>query len=322
MSETPTGIPPLEAGSWQLPWGPPSSGGHDCIPDDQSVAWSCKIGDFEQSQIVVDPDQDGCGKITIVNQTPPPDAFPYYGTQAPSVMSNQTLHWASDVNNQSLGPAAFFQSLYNKVVIVPGGALNASSSNHRRDEGSRYDNMDSILDVRDMSGSREVAAGDTPWYCYWNNTLVEGFIYTTQNASDASPNPSGGSSGTAYVAATGQNMTSPPPLSNGPPDHDGPPGLSPQKRDGTSQPPFFSKILKIEERRDPDWIESAPYCQQMQILNDGRAGVALDGHGNPIIVTLQEVKGTYKRREKRGIEERSPDVGWSKCHCQWMLPNP
>ena len=322
MSAAPTGIPPLETGNWQLPWGAPSQGDNGCVPDDQYAAWSCAIGDLQHSQIIVEPASGGTGsKISIVNEMPPQGDFPNYGTQAPSVLKNQTLRWAADVNNQSLGPAAFFQSIYNKVVIIPSHALNASSGNQRRDVEDGYSSIDiRELDTRDMNGP-QVAAGDTPWYCYWNNTLVEGFIYMTQNASDAQPNANGGPSGSGYIADSGQNLTGPP-APDGPPGHNE--GGSPftPKRDGGWQPPFFSKILKVEERRDPDWISSAPYCQQMQVLDDGRVGAVLDPQGDPVVVSLQETKGSYKAKARRSHEERSPDTDWSKCDCQWILPNP
>jgi len=51
--------------------------------------------------------------------------------------------------------------------------------------------------------------------------------------------------------------------------------------------PVFPYIVKIEERRIPN-NPIEPYCQKMQLLNDGRLGPVGDASGNPIVVQLNE----------------------------------
>jgi hypothetical protein len=126
------------------------------------------------------------------------------------------------------GPAYFFQKSYDKLVILP-----ESASITRRGAGA--------------SGQSIVQPGDLPWFCYWNETLLEVFIYSNVISIEASA-----ASTITFASTTSLANT---PLST---------GLS-----------KYPKVIKMEnsvQSGAPD-----PYCQQMEISSDGLAVPFLTG---------------------------------------------
>ena len=89
-----------------------------------------------------------------------------------------------DVDDAERGPAYFFQQPYDKLVILPEAALfNGSYSKRWLD-----DELDSEVEKGTQSELEKrndsfffPQPGDRPWFCFWNNTILEGFIYVTEN---------------------------------------------------------------------------------------------------------------------------------------------
>lgn len=99
-----------------------------------------------------------------------------YGTQPPVLSQQQVLNLVSDSQDLSRGPAWFFELPYNKLVILPEGALSVASS--KRDLENLEDR--SYNSAGDFTSRKGVAQpGDKPWFCYWNGTLLETFIYVS-----------------------------------------------------------------------------------------------------------------------------------------------
>lgn len=97
-----------------------------------------------------------------------------YGTQPPVLTQQQVLNLVSDSQNLARGPAWFFEIPYNKLVIIPEALLSEPSS--KRDLEVRKD-----YPAHDFTSRKNVAQpGDKPWFCYWNGTLLETFIYVSQ----------------------------------------------------------------------------------------------------------------------------------------------
>ncbi|KAA8566772.1 hypothetical protein EYC84_009872 [Monilinia fructicola] len=116
-------------------------------------------------------------------------------------------------------------------------------------------------------GRKGVAqAGDKPWFCYWNGTLLEAFIYVNETSSSgsstvtssypsATPNGGYGGYGTNTWSSDVPSSTS---------------GVQSQdsSSSGSSQPneppqflPQYSKVYKIAERRIPRGGQTVPaYC--------------------------------------------------------------
>lgn len=97
-----------------------------------------------------------------------------FGTQPPVLNNDQVLNLVIDSQEPGRGPAWFFELPYNKLVILPEAALTApsSTSNRRRHYGVKDENH-----LADIQRKLVAQPGDKPWFCYWNGTLLEGFIY-------------------------------------------------------------------------------------------------------------------------------------------------
>lgn len=172
----------------------------------------------------------------------------------------------------------------------------------------------------------KVMPGDSPWYCFWNATYIEGYIYVEDNSTAASftgfptawtPNPFGSSvpvetgapptppGGLPPPAETDKAVPAPPAVAE-PPAAPAPPADN-DKRATTPRPlvrrtggdygdyPRFApypRIVKIEERRLPG--SPQPYCQKMRLLDDLTVVEALDEANTPIRVYLQETNPTLE----------------------------
>lgn len=235
--------------------------------------------------------------ITQPNFTDPSNPLPvFYGTQPPIISIPKNLALVNDSNVRAYGPAWFFQTQYNKLVIVPEAVLTPPASSGKRGHNQEMD-MDFPLSRHGIAQT-----GDRPWYCYWNGTLLETFIYA--NAS----------SGTGAAATT---TTAP--------------GSSPTTAavSTPSGPPMFQpltpypKLVRVEERRvtgasgdDPNAVR--PYCLKMQILNNGQASPIPDATTGALqYLYINETEtdgGLLSRRAFENLFERDAQT----CNCVWL----
>lgn len=248
-----------------------------------------------------------------------------YGAQPPVLNERYDLMVMLDKADMNRGPAFFFQRYYDKLVIVPESRLDSGASKRSIMDGPE-------LKARGGPGGwyrGEVAeAGDRPWFCFWNNTLLEGFIYVTQNSSSGCPNSTSTSvtSQTSFVPPSTIRPSSSP-MNPYPPI----PTMSAAaaKREiPSSLPPPYPKVVKIEERRQAEHAVG-PYCQQMQVLNDGSIGQVTTESGELVIVPLNEM-GPSQKNPATGSRRRSwwDDSGGTRvqnkdsmagsCHCVWV----
>ncbi|KAI9870060.1 MAG: hypothetical protein M1830_004732, partial [Pleopsidium flavum] len=236
-----------------------------------------------------------------------------YGPQRPALDEPYNLMIMSDKDEPNRGPAFFFQQNYDKVVVVSESKMASGLS--KRSVGDAFD-----LEEREYPGGwghGEVAQpGEKPWFCFWNSTLLEGFIYINQNSSAACLNASSSSAASSTIASTMPQSSS---LSSSSPPPPAPPSPYP-------------KVVKIEERRHTNNAVE-PYCQQMQVLNDGNVNSVPDSSGQPITVSLTEIEPVYQRAKKpssangkrRMLREESnkerlekKDAIGGSCHCVWV----
>lgn len=143
-----------------------------------------------------------------------------YGMQEP--VTNITAGvLGTDLNGLSRGPSYFFQAIFDKLVILPEAALSPASAKARRLPD---------FDILSKRQNTIVQAGDRPWFCHWNSTLLEVFIYANITSVPS--------------AVSGTTSTSASPSSN-----------------PTIQPPY-PKVVKIEDIA-MDAIVS-PYCEHIR----------------------------------------------------------
>ena len=266
--------------------------------------------------------------ISLSYATPPDDRI-RYGSQPPQLNQSANLVLMKDKDDFSKGPAYVFQQQYDKVVIVheadlPGGISSPKRSFLKRwfyDKG--LENRGSLMKRQkdDQWASTTFAnPSDRPWYCYWNNTILEGFIFVTRDA-----NVSASASGASPSAVATSSSSDP----------------FPAARLKRQSPLSYPKSVKIEER-SPLYPSHQPYCVQMQILYTNQPNPVLNPNTNslntiylsetesqslvqnqampgmagvPPLSTLPASPSGFPK--KRGIIEKRVTAP-SSCQCGWM----
>lgn len=257
MTSAPANLKPVPTGKWLIP-SVLRNYSRMCVEETElNKAWSCmdKPSDFE----VYVGDTEGQHSIVFATGAPSPTFT--YGAQAPFLPEpTQSLNLAIDTTDASMGPALFFYTLFNKLVILPDQTFSSSSVSAR----SYYPGDSSIIDA--FTGSKDVAQpGDKPWFCWWNSTMMEFFLYVNQSSTDYYSYGS--------TATTDNNM----PAST---------ATSQSQSKRGDNPADYPRKIKIEERRDFSGAQP-PYCQQMQVMSDGQA-VPLANQ----IINIKEIEPT------------------------------
>lgn len=171
--------------------------------------------------------------------------------------------------------------------------------------------------------------GDRPWFCWFNQTVLEFFIYLEQNTTAStsisvfSPSytsmPKNGKEPSTFPAGF-----SPPSPSSGYPISQPTWPPPPPKRafnrrrdEGNSRnsiyPENYPLWIKLEEKRKPE-NNIQPYCQQMRILD---TQMIVPQEGVPII-NVSETEPTSSNHYKRaGMDGSTTSLG-SNCVCEWL----
>ncbi|KAH9877383.1 hypothetical protein IAQ61_002749 [Plenodomus lingam] len=333
---TPSGLSPLPTGAFALPLGIPQESNPGCLARaSQYSAWSCKMT-FAPLVLTINDTSEipGCQQFASMKQgsSIPSDVI-LYGLQTPQ-LEQEFMDLVVDLDYKAYGPAFHFKTRYDKLVILRPEELSGSQD---------------LTTRRSESVFRQhfiVRPGDMPWYCFWNETYIEGYIYATDNSSAASytifpsqsstsPTPTSSDS-IAINAASAATMTSGSSTHPTPSTGATPTAAPPVRRDASSSsdpaaPPRmfpYPRIVKIEERRVPN--SPPPYCQRMLLLDNGIMTTAPNGPNGPLRIMLQEQDPTYEEyiaasedaHSKRDalpedIHPRSDPS--SACHCQWMF---
>jgi hypothetical protein len=261
-----------------------------------------------------------------------PEGVIQYGLQTPE-LEVQPLQLVLDLDYKNYGAAYHFSARYDKIVVLRPDELTAGSS---------------LKSKRQTAASRQrftVQPGDYPWYCYWNQTYIEGYIYAENNSTAASftalPTmwPTNSPSSTVPDTATFGAATPVPSSSTATFPTEAAEVIAtpstPVRRDAaadaaasSSRIPPYPRIVKIEERRLPD--SPQPYCQRMVLLDNGQIAPAPNGNDPIVTLWLQEQDPSYAEyfsattttvQNKRDADlqmERRGDPADS-CHCQWMF---
>ncbi|KAJ5188501.1 hypothetical protein N7472_007515 [Penicillium cf. griseofulvum] len=256
MISTPTNIKEIPTGHYRVPSGYQNGSGLCVDEANYGKAWKC-MQTPSKFDIYIGESK---GHHSIVFDYGAPTTTFTYGAQAPywSAAPTQALSMAIDTTDVGMGPALFFLSPFDKLVIVPEDTFSNSLSKRTWVEGG-WAQGDAYKNLRQTA-----EVGDRPWFCWWNNTIMEFFMYVNQSTSYS----------LGSTAAINSNM----PASTA--------GLTADSKRGDTPIVDYPRRIKIEERRDDPSRES-PYCQQMQIRNNG--GLALLS-GN--IVNIKENEPT------------------------------
>ncbi|KAI9832920.1 MAG: hypothetical protein M1819_003950 [Sarea resinae] len=338
---TPSSLAALATGTFELPIAIPEESSSGCLTNSQqSDAWSCSLSD-STLQIHITSSNGNLPSMLTIDAEKSNDNVVSYGAQPPLISQPQRLGVVLDKDDPNRGPAYFFSTTYDKLVIVDESEISTSTpkrstestgemKERQWDEGFPPPPPSFSFDRR----NQDAHPGDKPWYCFWNSTVLEGFVYVSQDVSNTSASSSvAASSATSVVTATTSASTSASrSLSSSfstsiSSSASGIPATitstsKPQKRQASSAPTstVFPQLVKIEERRLSGDVQ--PYCQQMQVLDDGAVGLYTLPNGQPVTVNISESDPsqqnmvTESRLFKRDRRRRSA-VDQS-CFCQWL----
>jgi hypothetical protein len=255
ISSMPANVLPVPIGEFVIPASPKNQSKF-CIADPgYTASWGCMAR--SKIPILLQKEEGHRHNITFEHRPLSPSFS--YGAQAPILPQTQELNPAYDSGDMSLGPALTFFTLFDKLVIVPQGTFSSNDASKR--SVSERDVM-----AQAFHRKQAVQAGDRPWFCWWNGTMMEFFLYTNQTTKDARQ---------SSTASSGPLET--------PPPQNGKRGTGTTSFDLLSD---YPRRIKIEEKRNHPGARP-PYCQQMQVLDDGSIATA-----SPETIEIKEVEPT------------------------------
>ena len=191
------------------------------------------------------------------------------------------------------------------------------------------------LEVRDHGPPRTAQVGDNPWFCWFNQTVFELFIYVDQNTTGATSYGSQFSTTTSPPASSTRSTTPSPVTSlydagvnsKGSSYPTFIPTSFPTTYPSTWQPtskatkdkrnydgsqgedyPNYPRVIKMEEKRKPN--SEQPYCQQMTIQQD----LSIIPVPNVATILVQ----ARQPPSKRDPQYSSSSTWGSSCGCVWI----
>jgi len=303
LSSIPPNLAALPTGLFSLGLQNPTTATNSCLTTSgQGIAWDCETS----AQLSIQVNMIGPNAPVIsVTYPSPPNAPIRYGAQPPSLGGPTNLSLMQDRSAFSRGPAYHFQQQYNKTVILrqsdlPGGYQGQYAKRSLTPSIKRWFGLEERGSGSSWTDNNIAKPTDKPWYCFWNGTIIEGFIYIQQ--------PNGGSSSAATSASSATSTQTAPQLF---------------RRQSPPPPPAYPKAVRIDERRvlrNP----IQPYCVQMQIMNNAQPSPLADPNGNPYQILLTELEPLQQKQLNQNGPNPSPSPGQyakrqakSNCQCEW-----
>jgi hypothetical protein len=206
---------------------------------------------------------------------------------------------------------------------VPAEALNNYTPNKR---------SVSVTDIaaRSMEQGRVGQIGDRPWFCWFNQTILEFFIYLEHNTTSSTPTSAFSPSSTSMPRDGMESSTfpagylPPTPSSDYPSSQPTWPPPRPKRafnyyrRDeenwrDTIYATNYPLWIKLQEKRKPE-NNVQPYCQQMRIL-ETQMIVPQEGVS---IINVTEIEPASSNRYKRTNMDGTTTSLDSNCVCEWL----
>ena len=234
-----------------------------------------------------------------------PNAPITYGAQPPQLNQPSPLILMENRDDPTKGPAYLFVQLYNKTVILRENELSSGYPRLRRSLLDRWFNNEEVVDEPARLRERDASVAqppDRPWFCFWNNTVLEGFIFLTQSADTSSSLSTTSSSMTTINQVHSQTTREAYTKSTSKAGSQGlsQPTASQAKRQSLPSLLPYPKMMKIEERRG-QYNPVQPYCQQMQVLYNGQLNEVRDPTTNKlVIVNLTESEPPLQHQAQQG----------------------
>lgn len=338
---TPTSaMPTIPAGSYKILLSEPTVSRRDCILDPaQQNAWGCNRGAVMQLNINTGRDQIEATFSNIDDDSNDFTRGVRYGVHPPEISEFVSMELMDATDHKDEGPAYVFHQSFHKVVVLsendfPPPILARRLSLEGFDHGISLNKREPI----GWSSAKYAQFGEKPWFCFWNDTLIEGFVFVNSNTTAATDSAALANTTTVLSEAvrateiTGQTSIA---MSA---------TLLVEDHDSSDNDTFstakallsravviddlehYTKLVKIEERRNWD-NPIPPYCQQMLIHEDGIARPTT-GEGESRVELHVEETNKFPRASnadrRRGwfgklsnLEKRSSD-SLSACGCAWF----
>ncbi|ERF75254.1 hypothetical protein EPUS_00046 [Endocarpon pusillum Z07020] len=291
-----------------------------CIKNHTLVdTWGC----LASSGMGITVTGQGWGASITLDSYPLSSSF-MYGAQPPDLGTRPLdLTPSMDQDSSDLGPSLFAFTYYDKLTILHEQALIPNGQYRRKDDSHIY-------------GMPE----DKPWFCWFNETLLEFFIYvdksvnssaTTPAATATPSSPSTTPSTFTTPSSTTLGSSLPPPAAftgkpsgspYGPPEdfvnhHTTESGYNRRRSDDKLQKrkryDDYPLLMKVEEKRKPRG-NVPPYCQQMQVLDSGEI-VPVPYVAQISVQEIEDMDDDNQNRFRRRGDAEDLSRG---CACEWI----
>ncbi|KAF2677471.1 hypothetical protein K458DRAFT_319517 [Lentithecium fluviatile CBS 122367] len=176
--EHPSNSPPIKLGTYTLALGSARQQSSACLANsNESAAWACTDGGSLRIDISASPFKRGANELISLASISNPSQT-VYGQQPPEVAPTELFPFVDTVVSGPK-PIFSFKTTYNRTVYLPDSQLpqaGVPSSSTIHDEGATMN------------------PSDRPWLCFFNDTIIEGFIYAPQNTTFLAPVDDSGAS--------------------------------------------------------------------------------------------------------------------------------
>lgn len=283
-----TALPPLPTGLFNIQLLEPSFSASDCLVGSSQEAWACTV----QGNLNLNVSHDAENVTTISIRSSWPSGFWRYGPQPPEVQNILAVLPMQDIEHTDKGPAYYFQQSFDKLVILDGDDF--TDNLEKRSPMNKKGYAD--LGRRGSTSSETILPPTQTWFCHWNGTLLEAFIFSQESAQESTltPNPTATPGPTKFL------------------------GSDPAPVPSVSK--TYPKTIKVEERRNPV-NDVGPYCEPM-IIHD-RLTATRDPTRSTIQLNETEPLLNSLDMRRRGllqglmVEKRDVVHG---CQCKWLSP--
>lgn len=207
MPSPTSGAPPM--GTFSITLGDAEEVQSNCLVDGSpQQAWGCNLAPNSLMGLVIEDivgDGEGSGATLFYNSA---DEEIASGAQLSYMQTNfSPFLTVTDNDDKSSGLAFYFQDFYDKVVVVPENAIDFSNSKRVKRDGYYHE----PFVVPDAWKSRKelLQPGEKPWFCVWNETFVEGFIYIDEKIVSNSSSSSSSSTSTSTPSPSSSGVSTP-----------------------------------------------------------------------------------------------------------------
>ena len=176
ISSPPANLPTPIPGYYTVPLLNATYQSNECVQDPlEAHTWDCTGGALMDLSInIVDSNP-----VVLFNYSDndgpydPSYSMVRYGAQPPILDGYTTMSIMNATDHLEKGPAYVFHKQFDKLVILPEEAFDNTNSLRPRQNVAYPRNYN-------FSEAKYARPGEKPWFCYWNGTLLEGFIFVTQ----------------------------------------------------------------------------------------------------------------------------------------------